>query len=104
MPSSKTDTAMRFPESVDQQTRLRNTTQDKKSASRAQAQASTGKKKAEESTTLSPNQLLAEHMNAAGDPVPDPVTYGGSARMKSDSLTDEPDVFEAMNAETADFD
>ena len=100
MPGSKTDTAMRFPESADQQRRLRNVTQDQKARARAQEEASSGKQKAQasmESTIMSPNQLLAEHMDATGQPVPD--AYSNSGETKNSD--DDPDVFEAM---TADFD
>ncbi|KAJ5587461.1 uncharacterized protein N7459_003226 [Penicillium hispanicum] len=100
MPSTKTDTAVRFPQSEDQQPRIRNVTQDQRAASKAQASAASSKskqEKAEESERLSPNQLLSEHMNSAGDPVPDAPT---SAKGKgSKPFDDDVDVFEAMNAD-----
>jgi hypothetical protein len=46
-------------------------------------------------------------MDEAGNLVPDPITFGDGAKarkQKMGSMTDEADVFEAMNAETADFD
>ncbi|KAJ5152238.1 hypothetical protein N7492_010533 [Penicillium capsulatum] len=103
MPSSKTDTAVRFPESADQQRRIRNVTQDQKAISRSRDEASSGKEKAKESTTWSPNQLLGSHMDAAGQPVPDPATTGDGAKVKKakGGSDDDADVFEAM---TADFD
>jgi hypothetical protein len=52
---------------------------------------------------LGPNQLLSEHMNAAGDPVPDPA-WGNQAKKPSDVRDDDADLYTAMNAETADFD
>ncbi|KAJ5432966.1 uncharacterized protein N7458_012122 [Penicillium daleae] len=107
MPASKTDTAMRFPAS-DTQKRRAWTTQDKKATSKEQSELSTGKSKAEDSSTWSPEQLLASHMDVSGNPVPDPVSFGDGAKAKKaqrqGSMTDEPDLFEAMNAETADFD
>ncbi|KAF3384313.1 hypothetical protein F1880_002506 [Penicillium rolfsii] len=106
MPASKTDTAMRFPGNEDQRRRAW-TTQDKKAAAKAQSELSSGKNKAEDSTTWSPEQLLASHMDEAGNLVPDPITFGDGAKAKQQkkgSLTDEADVYEAMNAETADFD
>lgn len=107
MPTSKTDTAMRFPASDDQQRRTW-ATQDKKAAAKAQSELSSGKNKSQESTTWSPEQLLASHMDDSGNPVPDPITFGDGAKAKQKkkmgSMTDEADLFEAMNAETADFD
>jgi hypothetical protein len=106
MPASKTDTSMRFPAS-DNQKRRAWTTQDKKAAEKAQSEQSSGRNKAEDSTTWSPEQLLASHMDASGNPEADPATFsdGSKAKMnKRGSMTDEADLFEAMNAETADFD
>jgi hypothetical protein len=106
MPSSKTDTATRFPASEDQQRRTW-TTQDKKAAAKAQSELSSGKNKSQDSTTWSPEQMLASHMDEAGNLVPDPITFDDGAKAKHKkmgSMTDEADVFEAMNAETADFD
>lgn len=101
MPSSKTDTALRFPESEDQQRRIRNVTQDRKAVSRMQAEASSGQNKAKESTTWSTEQLLGSHMNEAGQPVPDPATVGDGAKAKKrkDSIDPEADVYDAMTAE-----
>ncbi|GLI72494.1 hypothetical protein PoHVEF18_000671 [Penicillium ochrochloron] len=106
MPASKTDTAMRLPGNEDQQRRTW-TTQDKKATANAQSELSSGKNKSQDSTTWSPEQLLASHMDEAGNLVPDPITFGDGAKarkQKMGSMTDEADVFEAMNAETADFD
>lgn len=101
MPSSKTDTSMRFPESADQQRRIRNVTQDRKAAARSQIQASSGKNKSKESTTWSPNQLLGSHMNAAGQPEPNPATVGDGAKAKKAKQggDENADVFEAMTAD-----
>ncbi|CAL5870803.1 uncharacterized protein PFLUO_LOCUS5043 [Penicillium psychrofluorescens] len=100
MPSSKTDTALRFPEADDQKRRLRNVTQDQKSAARSQAQAQSGQQKAENSTTWGPEQLLSTHMSSTGSPVPDPVTFGDGAKAKKKKATDDDaDLYEAMTAE-----
>ncbi|KAJ5832521.1 hypothetical protein N7474_000832 [Penicillium riverlandense] len=100
MPSSKTDTSLRFPEADEQKRRLRNVTQDQKSAARSQAQTQTGQQKSESSTTWGPEQLLSTHMNSSGDPVPDPVSFGNGSKAKKNKVTDEDaDLFEAMTAE-----
>ena len=49
---------------------------------------------------MGPAQLLSEHMDAAGNPVADPSWD----KAQKGSKSDQPDVFDAMNAETADFD
>jgi hypothetical protein len=54
----------------------------------------------QQQSELGPNVLLSEHMNAAGDPVPDP-SFDTKAKKPSE---DDPDLYTAMNAETADFD
>lgn len=105
MPTSKTDTAMRFPGRDDQQRRMW-TTQDKKAAAKAQNELSSGQNKSQESTTWTADQMLGSHMNAAGNPEPDPASFGDGAKAKKQQkgLGDEPDLYEAMNAETADLD
>ena len=40
----------------------------------------------QQQSELGPNQLLSEHMNAAGDPVPDPA-WGNKAKKPSDCST-----------------
>ncbi|KAJ6119091.1 hypothetical protein N7471_013042 [Penicillium samsonianum] len=52
---------------------------------------------------LGPAQLLSEHMDASGNPVPEP-TWGTQSKKTKDPLDDDADLFGAMNAETADFD
>lgn len=101
MPSSKTDTSLRFPQSDDQKRHLRNVTQDRKAVARMQEEASSGKQKAENSTSWSPNQLLGLHMDAAGQPVPDPASFsdGAKAKKKKESVDENADVYEAMTAE-----
>lgn len=105
MPASKTDTAMRLPARDEQQRRMW-TTQDKKAAAKAQSERSSGKNMSQESTAWSAEQMLGSHMNAAGNPEPDPASFGDGAKAKKQKgvMGDEPDLWEAMNAETADFD
>ncbi|KAJ5101898.1 hypothetical protein NUU61_004120 [Penicillium alfredii] len=101
MPSSKTDTAVRYPESDDQKRRLRNVTQDQKAVSQMQAEAGSGKQKADNSTSWAPGQLLGTHMDDAGNPVPDPASFGDGAKAKKNKEDQDADLYEAM---TADFD
>lgn len=102
MPSSKTDTALRFPESDDQQRRLRNVTQDRKAASKMQAEASSAQRKAEDKTTWGPEHLLGINMNDGGNPEPNPVTYADGGKAKKEKKGDEDaDLYGAM---TEDFD
>ena len=102
MPSTKTDTSLRFPQSADQRTRIWDVTQNQRAAARAQAQADSSASKQQqqqESQNLSPNQLLAEHMDQSGSPVPDPVTGAqGKGGRGAKASEDEPDLYEAMNA------
>lgn len=46
---------------------------------------------------MGPTELLSEHMDSSGNPVPDPSW--GPTRKPDDDV----DLFEAMNAETSDF-
>lgn len=50
---------------------------------------------------MGPAQMLSEHMDAAGNPEPDP---SWDKAQKASSKSEQPDVYDAMNAETADFD
>ncbi|KAJ5312665.1 hypothetical protein N7508_003495 [Penicillium antarcticum] len=72
----------------------------KKAAAKVQATTGIGKQQQSE---LGPNQLLSEHMDATGNPIPD-ATWGIKAKKPNDVLDDEADLYTAMNAETADFD
>lgn len=102
MPSSKTDTAYRLPKKEDQQRRLRNVTQDRKAAARAEAEATSAKKKAEDSTTWSPEQLLGSQLDSDGSPVPNPVTTSDGAKerkKKKGSTSEESDLYDAMHEE-----
>ncbi|KAJ6037075.1 hypothetical protein N7540_001354 [Penicillium herquei] len=92
MSSSKQEN--RFHDSADQQRRLFNATQGQDSNARMhQSAASSNQKKAQEN--MGPAQLLAEHMDASGNPVPDTTM---------DNKGKDYDVFQAMNAETEEFD
>jgi hypothetical protein len=46
---------------------------------------------------MGPAELLSEHMDSTGNPVPDP-SWGPTRKPDEDA-----DLFEAMNAETSDF-
>ncbi|KAJ5939348.1 hypothetical protein N7466_002482 [Penicillium verhagenii] len=89
--SSKQDNA-RFGgnSGMEQKRNLASATQNQDSASRLQAKSKASQQKQED---LGPTQLLAEHMNAAGNPVPDTPT-GKQGK-------DDVDFYEAM---TKDFD
>ncbi|KAJ5325579.1 hypothetical protein MYU51_000351 [Penicillium brevicompactum] len=50
---------------------------------------------------MGPTELLSEHMDASGNPVPDDAW---DKTQKSGKTETETDPYEAMNAETADFD
>ncbi|KOS47369.1 hypothetical protein ACN38_g1643 [Penicillium nordicum] len=47
---------------------------------------------------MGPAELLSEHMDSSGNPVPDP-SWGPTRKPEEDA-----DIFQAMNAETSDFD
>merc|ERR1711974_167612 len=102
MPSSKTDTAIRLPENEDQTRRLRNVTQDRKAVSRLQDEANSSKNKVEDVSSWGTGQLLGTGMDDAGNPVPDPVSFGNGrkARNNQQQQKDEAHVYEAM---TQDF-
>lgn len=102
MPSSKTDTSIRLPQREDQQRHLRNVTQDRRWAAKMQNQASSGKQKADESTTWSADQLLGSQIDSAGQPVPNPVSTGDGAKekKKKGSMGEEADMYEAMSTDS----
>lgn len=97
MPSSKTDTSIRYPESEDQHRRLRNVTQDRKWASRMQDEARTSKSKAESSTTWSADQMLGSGIDSYGQPVPNPASFSDGAKEKKQEGGEESDLYEAAN-------
>lgn len=93
MPTSKQDS--RFHEGADQHLRLFNNTQGQNTNARMQAAGdSSSQKKSQDN--MGPTQLLEEHMDATGNPVPD--TAGKKTK------DDDVDLFKAMSAEIDDFD
>jgi hypothetical protein len=102
MPSSKTDTAIRFPEKEDQTRRLRNVTQDRKAVSQLQDEARSNKNKADDVSSWGTGQLLGTGIDESAHPVPDPVHFGSGRKMRQNQQQeDDADVYEAM---TQDFD
>ena len=98
MPSSKTDTAIRFPENADQTRRLRNVTQDRKPVARMQDEAASGKNKSQQASSWSTEQMLGSQINQAGDPVPNPVSFGDGQKARGKNKEgEEADLVEAMN-------
>ncbi|OKL57836.1 hypothetical protein UA08_07193 [Talaromyces atroroseus] len=75
MPSSKTDTAIRYPEAGDQKRRLRNVTQDRKWADRMRENAVSNPEMAANATAWGPESTLELHMDQAGNPQPDPSQF-----------------------------
>ena len=98
MPSSKTDTAIRFPESSDQKRRLRNVTQDRHAVDRMKREGSSAQNKAEDATSRGTQQTMAMTMDNEGNPEPHPTTYSGSkSRKKGDQKNQGMDMFGAVN-------
>lgn len=101
MPSSKTDTAIRFPEAEHQKRHIRNTTQDRKAVDRMKAEASSGKNRSSDAQAWPVEQLLETSMDENGNPVPDPVTYRDGTRARKNKMPkeNEQDMYDAMAAE-----
>lgn len=97
MPGSKTDTAIRFPESETQKRRLRNVTQDRKAVARMQDEAASAHRKAEDKTTWSPQDLLGTNIDESGNPAPNPASYADGNRAKQSKRVQESDMYGAMN-------
>ncbi|KAL2222190.1 hypothetical protein M432DRAFT_636833 [Thermoascus aurantiacus ATCC 26904] len=98
MPASKTETSIRLPEAQDQKRRIRNTTQDRKWASRMQEKAKRSPERAANATAWPVEQLLETTMDDAGNPVPDPVSFSDGQRARRRGIQrDEQDMVEAMN-------
>lgn len=98
MPSSKTDTALRYPEDDDQRRRLRNVTQDRKAVDRMQTEAGSGQRKAEDKTSWAPEQMLGFPVDQSGNPEPDPATYADGNKAKGAAKAEEDvDLYAAMN-------
>jgi hypothetical protein len=84
MPSTKTDTAIRYPESDIQKRRLRDTTQNRKWAARMEEQRRTASA-ASAATAWPVEQLLQASMDGEGNPVPDPAQFGDGAKARRTS-------------------
>ncbi|KKA18239.1 hypothetical protein T310_7815 [Rasamsonia emersonii CBS 393.64] len=98
MAGSKTETAIRYPESADQKRRLRNVTQDRKWASRMQERARTGGERSSNATAWPVEQLLETTMDDQGRPVPDPVTFSdGTKARRTGVQPDGQDMVAAVN-------
>lgn len=98
MPSSKTDTAIRFPEDADQKRRLRNVTQDRRFAERQQREAGSAKAKAAD-TTWAPEQYMTTSMDEDGNPQPDPTAFTGLQAQKKGAKGEQEgiDMYDAAN-------
>ncbi|GAD93157.1 conserved hypothetical protein [Paecilomyces variotii No. 5] len=99
MPSSKTETAIRFPESDDQKRRIRNTTQDRKAVDRMKAEASSSQNRSADAQSWSVDQLLDTSMDASGNPVPDPASYHDGNRARKAKGEEDQDIYDAMTAD-----
>ena len=98
MPSSKTDTAIRFPENADQTRRLRSVTQDRKAVARMQDEAASGRNKAQQASSWGTEQMLGSQINQAGDPVPNPASFGDGRKARGKNKEgEEMDMVEAMD-------
>ena len=99
MPSSKTDTAIRYPESADQKRRLRNVTQDRHAIEKIQREEGSQRHKAEDATTWGTEQTMATSMDEDGNPKPDPLAYsdGWKAKKRGALKNEGMDMFGAMN-------
>lgn len=101
MPSSKTDTAIRYPESDNQKRRLRNVTQDRKAVDRMQREAGSQQRRREDATSWGVEQTMATSMNQEGNPQPDPSAFsdGWKARKSGATKSDDVDLYNAMHEE-----
>lgn len=96
--SSNKETILRFPGSTDPKFAA------KPSQSQSQSQKQSGWNQ-EDSSNWSPIQSFSSHMDNQGHPVADPVGESGDMKSKKKGSIDEnSDLFDAMNAETEDFD
>ena len=101
MPSSKTDTAIRFPESNDQKRRIRNVTQDRHAIDKMKRADASSQHKAEDATSWGTEQTMATSMDDEGNPKPDPTAYsdGWKASKKGDLKNQGMDMYGALNDE-----
>ncbi|PYH49901.1 uncharacterized protein BP01DRAFT_352440 [Aspergillus saccharolyticus JOP 1030-1] len=102
MPSSKTDTGIRLPRNDDQTQRLRDTTQDKRLASRLQDASDSGSaesRAADPTSNWTPEEMFESTVDQYSDPVPDRYAFTDGARMERGAFgNDEADAFVAANA------
>jgi hypothetical protein len=80
MAGSKTETAVRYPQSADQKRRLRHVTQDRKWEARMRERAVTAPEMSSNATSWPPETLLELNMDDEGNPVPDPAQYSDGAK------------------------
>ncbi|KUL82655.1 hypothetical protein ZTR_09103 [Talaromyces verruculosus] len=86
MPSSKTDTAIRYPERADQQRRIRGVTQDRKWEARMRERAVTNPEMASNATAWGPETQLELHMDQGGNPRPDPSQFSDGNKASRQGL------------------
>lgn len=94
--SSNKENVLRFPGSTDPKFAA------KPSQSQSQSQSNE-----QDSSNWTPIQSFSSHMDTEGHPVADPIGGGGGPNMKGKkkgSIDENSDLFDAMNAETEDFD
>ncbi|GKZ36553.1 hypothetical protein AbraIFM66950_007706 [Aspergillus brasiliensis] len=101
MPHTKTDTSFRYPQDEDQRRRLRNTTQDQRTAQRQQfsSQSATAAYQAADLTSnWAPEEFFETTVDEYGNPVTDEWSFTDGAKMsRGVSGQDEADAFEAAN-------
>lgn len=98
MPSSKTDTAIRYPEAADQQRRLRGVTQDRKWEARMRESAVSNPEMARNATAWGPESTLELHMDQSGDPQPDPTQYSDGSKATKSGLVAKPGDHDMVSA------
>lgn len=98
MPSTKTDTAIRYPEEEHQHRRIRGVTQDRKWEARMRDQAVTNPQFSSNATAWGPESLLNLKTDESGNPQPDPAQYrDGNAARKQGLMSDDQDMVSAVN-------
>lgn len=86
MPSTKTETAVRYPESEDQHRRLRHVTGDRKWEARMRENATSQSQMASNATAWGPEPTLELHMDDDGNPQPDPVAFSDGMKASKQGL------------------
>jgi hypothetical protein len=98
MPSSKTDTAIRYPEEQDQHRRIRGVTQDRKWEARMREQAVSNPQFSNNAATWGPETLLDLKTDQSGNPQPDPAQHrDGNAAVKRGLASGDQDMVAAVN-------